>query len=94
MKKQKLPVLPAIPEPPGTVPAAGPGTPPPPRARLNTFCGIKAHMAWVIKNLEAGLLDPKVGNSLTVALSSYANLMEKADLEDRVQKLERHVEGN
>lgn len=84
----KKPAQNVIQSTPGNVPGQNNGMPSPPTARLKDFCGVKAHLVWVVKNLELGLLEPKIANSLTVALNTLSGVMSDFDLEQRIEKLE------
>jgi hypothetical protein len=72
---------------------AGNAVPIPPKTRLVNFDGVKAHLCWTIKNLESGLLDPKVGNALVGALNALAGVLSDQDLEQRVNELEAKQNG-
>jgi hypothetical protein len=70
--------------------------PPPPRRRrrLANLSNVKTGLADVIRQLEAGEVDPKRANALVYAYSALAGVMQGTDLEQRLAALEgRHGES-
>ena len=85
MKKPAQSVTPIL---PAVRPVAEIQTPTPPVARLNGISGVKSHLIWVVKGLEAGTLDPKIANALTVALNSLAGVIVDHEFEGRIKAIE------
>lgn len=72
-------------------------TPAPPRRRrgrrLARIANVKAGLADVIRKLEAGEITPKVASTLVYAYATLASVMQGADLEERIERLERAAAG-
>lgn len=72
--------------------SAPPSPPRRPRGRrLATVNHLKGALAHTIRELEAGRIPPKVANALTYTLSVLASVMQSADLEARIAKLEEEL---
>lgn len=56
--------------------------------RLGNVANVKAGLADVIRQLEAGELETKRANALVYAYSVLAGIMQGSDLEERVAALE------
>lgn len=72
-------------------------TPTPPKRRrgrrLARIANVKAGLGDVIRKLEAGEITPKVANALVYAYATLASVMQGADLEERLERLERSAAG-
>lgn len=73
-------------------------TPSPPKRRrgrrLARVANVKAGLADVIRKLEAGEITPKVANALVYAYATLASVMQGADLEERIARIEAAQAGD
>lgn len=79
----------AAPQAQGAHGASAPPTPKRRGRRLKTVSNVRRGLADVIRRLEAGNMDVKLGRSLIYGLSQLAAVIGAADLEQRIAALER-----
>jgi hypothetical protein len=67
-------------------------SPTPPPRRRTSIASVRRDLRWVIEELKAGRLDPRRANALVYACSTLAAVIERADFERRIARLEAAAE--
>jgi hypothetical protein len=65
-----------------------------PARRLNTTQDLRRYLAGLINRTEAGTIDANLARSLTYMTSILLRAIEGSDLENRIEELEKKLEGD